>query len=622
MAAILGWVQRRWSEVLEPVVRPATVAHEAELRALWERELDWWKTQRGLSGDSLRKPITQVRHLIKVLPVTDDNSWENPRTGEREHLGLKVFNLSEGEWVQMNARNQGVTQERLTQQVLLKDPDALVERAMSLLFSQAWADLVVGIAVCTGRRLAEIMKTGTFTVKEPYTAWFAGQLKGRGRESERYEVPTLVRAFLVVEAVQRLRALVDCSGLEIEQVSQKYGKAVNEAVARSYGDLDELIRTTREKVSVHNFRGISARIACFWYAPPSVADITYMAQIQGHRFVLEPRVEAGTPPEEVEQIRLNYASHANYADYKIADQDGNIDGRQGVRLGQPGVTVLEVFREGYEAWLAMMVSTHPEQVQSVQPVVAPRKRGRKKAAKDNKTGYSTFKPTIQTRAWGDDLREGLRRELGHEIKDDELLRRVFASYEQQEHHGGQAQGSVGSVVQQDGKPTLSLEHLELPAETQAILREGMAHTGASDLLSYLLAAGEREARNLRSQARRHDSERYAAMATSKLAGMKVPEAGTERYRRAVYTLMQWNEAHRPLEQWYITTLSIQKLVGGRKEAINAYLETHRDEIEEHHRRLEIKPSYNRKAEPIAQMITIAEEPTAFPWGTMTEEGAS
>ncbi|GLV53159.1 hypothetical protein KDH_00140 [Dictyobacter sp. S3.2.2.5] len=50
--------------------------------------------------------------------------------------------------------------------------------------------------------------------------------------------------------------------------------------------------------------------------------------------------------------------------------------------------------------------------------------------------------------------------------------------------------------------------------------------------------------------------------------MKVPEAGTERYRRAVYTLMQWNEAHRPLEQWYITTLSIQKLVGGRKEAIN------------------------------------------------------
>ncbi|GHO82727.1 hypothetical protein KSZ_07330 [Dictyobacter formicarum] len=592
------------------MVRRATIAQEAELQALWERELDWWKTQRGISGDSLRKPITQVRHLIKGVSVTEENSWENPRTEEREHIGLKVFNLSEGEWVAMNARNQGVTQERLSQQVFLKDPDGLVERAVSLLFSPAWADLVVGIAVCTGRRLAEIMKTGTFTVKEPYTVWFDGQVKGRGREQKRYEIPTLVRAFLVVEAVARLRALVDTTDLEIEQVSQKYGKAVNEAAARSYGDLEELVRATREKVSVHNFRGMYARIATFWYGPPSVADITYMAQIQGHRFVLEPRVEAGTSAEEVEQIRHHYASHANYADYKIADKDGNIDGRQGVRLGQPGVTVLAVFCREYEQWRE---KTHPEQEQ---PVAAPKQRARKKAAKENKTGYSTFKPTIQTRAWGDDLREGMRRELGHEIKDDELLRRVFAVYEQQEHHGGQVQGSV---VRQDGTFALSLEQLDLPAETHTLLQEGMALTGAADLLAYLLGAGEREARNVRSQARRHDRERYAAMLTSKLAGMKVPEAGTERYRRAVYTLIQWNEAHRPLEQWYITTLSIQKLVGGRKEAINAYLDAHRDEIEEHHRKWEIKPSYNRKAEPIGQMVAIAEDPTAFPWG-MTVEG--
>lgn len=602
MAAILGWVQRRWDEVLEPVVRRATQAQEAELREVWERELAWWKQQRGLAGDSLRKPITQVRHLIKSLPVRKDNSWINPRTGEREHLGLKVFNLSEGEWVQMNARTQGVTQERLTQQVLIKDPDALVERALSLVFSQEWADLVVGIAVCTGRRLAEILKTGSFTVKEPYTVWFEGQVKGRGREPERYEIPTLVRAFLVVEAVERLRHLVDCADLEIEQVSQKYGKAVNEAVARHYGDLEELVRATREKVSVHNFRGMYARIACFWYAPPTVADIDYMAQIQGHRFVLEPRVEPGTPPEAVEKIRNHYASHANYADYKIADADGNIDGRQGVRLGQPGVTVLDVYRKEYEAWLER---THQEPT-TAKPA---RRKGKKKAAETNKTGYSTFKPTVQTRAWGDDLREGMARRLGREVKDDELLRRAFVAYEQQERLGMPARGSV---ARQDG--TLSLEQLDLSAETQTLLREGMAQTGASDLLAYLLAAGEREARHLRTQARRHDSERYAGLPTSHLVGMKEPEAANERYRRAVYTLMQWNEAHRPLERWYITTLAIQKLVGGRKEAINAYVETHQDDIKAHHEALEIKPSFNRKPEPITAMITIPEEPTAFPWG--------
>ena len=85
--------------------------------------------------------------------------------------------------------------------------------------------------------------------------------------------------------------------------------------------------------------------------------------------------------------------------------------------------------------------------------------------------------------------------------------------------------------------------------------------------------------------------------------------------------MQWNESHRPLEQWSITTLSIQKLVGGRKDAINAYLDAHRGGIEEHHNKLEIKPSYNRKAEPITAMITIAEEQTAFPWGTTIAEEA-
>ncbi|GHO58365.1 hypothetical protein [Ktedonobacter robiniae] len=61
--------------------------------------------------------------------------------------------------------------------------------------------------------------------------------------------------------------------------------------------------------------------------------------------------------QTMEKIRLNYASHANYADYKIADKDGNIDGRQGVRLGQPGVRVLDVFRHEYEQWVEKRIQT-------------------------------------------------------------------------------------------------------------------------------------------------------------------------------------------------------------------------------------------------------------------------
>lgn len=174
------------------------------------------------------------------------------------------------------------------------------------------------------------------------------------------------------------------------------------------------------------------------------------------------------------------------------------------------------------------------------------------------------------------------------------------------------------VLRQEGLPMLSLEQLHVPVETQAVLQEAMVLTGACDLLSYLLAAGEREARRLCDQARRKGCERYARMPTSQLVGMKTPEAGNERYRRAVYMLMQWNESHRPLEQWYITTVSIQKLVGGRKDAIKAYVQAYHEEIEEHHERLSINLSYNCKAEPLERMIMIPEDPMAFPWGQPVE----
>jgi hypothetical protein len=594
MASVLGWVRDRWEQELEPMLSMATVEQEMEIRALWERELAWWKTVRGLQGDSLRKPITQVRHLIKALPLTEENSWEDGRTHERVHIGLKVCNLSEGEWVSMNDRNRATTQERLNQTQLVRDPDALANRALSLVLSDQWSELVVGIALCTGRRLAEILKTGTFAVKEPYTVWFEGQVKGRTRIPDRYELPTLVRGYLVVEAVAKLRRLVDCTTIEVEQVSQKYGKAVNETVERVYGE--QIPARENHKISVHTLRSIYASMAVLWYAPDAVSDVNYKAYIHGHRFVLAPDVEEGTPEDEVELVRLNYASHANYDDYKLADKDGKLDGRHGIRLGQPGVTVLDFFKQA-------MPAVEP-------PVVAKEKRTRKKAAKDNKTGYSTMKPTVETKSWADDVRKQVAEQVHHEVKDDELIRRFLVAY---------VASTGGTATQTTEGPAWSLETLEMSEETRALVRQGMALTGASDLLSYLLAAAERDARQLSSQARRHDTTRYVAIRTSQLADIKQLEASYERFRRAVYAIMQWNTEHRPLERWFITTLAIQKLVGGRKESIKAYQDAHQEEIEAHHQEFEITVSANRKSETIQSMIVVPEEPTDFPWGQPAEE---
>jgi hypothetical protein len=83
--------------------------------------------------------------------------------------------------------------------------------------------------------------------------WFEGQVKGRTRIPDRYELSTLVRGYLVVEAVAKLRRLVDCTMMEVEQVSQRYGRAVNETVVRVYGEQIAAC-DDRLKTSVHTLR--------------------------------------------------------------------------------------------------------------------------------------------------------------------------------------------------------------------------------------------------------------------------------------------------------------------------------------------------------------------------------
>ena len=594
MTKMLAWVKDRWLEHLEPKLREAKVSQETELRALWEQELSWWKTERHLSGDSLRNPITQVRSLISQIPLTDENSYL--RNGKREHIGLRCFNLAEGEWVAMNDRSRMTTQERLSDTQLVADPEGVVSRAMTLLLSDNWAELVVGIAMCTGRRLGEILKTAVFTQKEAYTVWFEGQIKGRTRIEGKYEIPTLVRGYLVVEAVAKLRRLVDCTELDLAQVSQKYDKGVNDTVERIFAGVIP-VRPSKERVTVHDFRAIYASVAVLWFCPDVVSDVNYKAYIHGHRHILKPDLPEGTPPEKVLETQLDYASHANYDDYKMADAEGKLDGRHGIKLGHPGVTVLDFFSKEAEAQMAE------------RPVQAPQKRSRKKKKEDNKTNFSSMRPTVETRAWVDDEMARLSGKLGRQVKDDEFIRRMLA-----------ASLAGGESSRGDARPALDLETLDLSPAQRDLFRQALAISGSTDLLSFLLAAGEREARQLVSHAARHDTARYAAIPTSKLASIKIPEASAERFRRAVYAIMQWNKEHekQPLQQWYITTLSIQNLVGGRKEAIKEYQEAMRDEIEEHHRELGIQVNFNRKPVSIREMIEVPESPRDYPWGTQAE----
>ncbi|HZR40546.1 MAG TPA: hypothetical protein VFB12_10545 [Ktedonobacteraceae bacterium] len=169
-------------------------------------------------------------------------------------------------------------------------------------------------------------------------------------------------------------------------------------------------------------------------------------------------------------------------------------------------------------------------------------------------------------------------------------------------------------------PSRTLQSPPVDEEIRELLRQGMQCAQVEEV-TFLLAAGLFEENLVLGQQKRRKQSFYENLPTSDLSRIKLPEATEECLRRAVYTVMQWNETHGELERWYFNIATLQDLVGGRKPMIKAHLEASRAEIEEHHQQFDppITPAYNRKPIPIEKRITLAEEATAFPWGREPEK---
>jgi hypothetical protein len=465
------------------------------------------------------------------------------------------LNVSEKEWAAWNAPSEAKLQQRLEDVQLVRDPEGVVATAVTLLQSQRWEEIAVGLAVTTGRRLSEVLKTGEFVLEEPYTVLFAGQLKRRDKILDPYEIPTLCAARLVVDAWQRLRSLQDCSAMDAKQISHELGPLVS-ATADRYFSAYVPPRDGRDDLYTHLCRTIYARIAWLFYGPDHVVDLKFMARIQGHYWVLEATGQA----------QYDYMATLHYNDYRIADADGKIDGRQGIKLGEPGVTVLKVYQEREK--------------------MAPTKaqKSRKDKAEDmtsaaSRTGYSMMRPKQQTRQLADAEKE----RLGLHSDDElilELLRRSRG-------YDDLAAGSHGV------------------AEISALLH-GIEHDNP---VAYLRELVERDARFKAGLAKRHAGVNYRAMSLTELEKYKTEGAAQERFRRAVEAVMQYNASvEEPLKRWFLNPNTIRDLVGGRYPAVKAYLDAHKEEIDAHHTQYQITAVFNRKPYGIKEMITVSDVP--------------
>ena len=592
------WLADRLQKLL-PVLAVLGVAQEQEIQQLCELEIAAWRARPQMKEPtSLRVPMTDTRNAIKALPVTETNRWLNPRTQEREHIALKYMNFSEEEWAAMNAATERDFRERLETQQLVEQPEAVIVKADSLLGSQRWEEIVVGLAVVTGRRLTEVLKTGELHPMSQYTVVFSGQLKRKDEKLDPYEIPTLVEATRVLDAWKRVHALVDCTRMENDEVSAAYSRVVGEVAKRAFHGLVP-VRSNDEDIYTHLFRTVYARLAVWLYCPVQVTDLTYMATIQGHYWVLKA---------ETEEKRRNYMSTLHYMDYAIGDGAGNIDGRHGIALGKTGVKVLDAFQA------ALTRKSEQETRRQEKAMTLP-------MHSSSQTGYGLLKPRQQTKTRFTQVQTqmGLTTDEALSVLLDEHalywqfleLLKPIAAQSSTAQPLETLQVLLAAFARQQTESQAFEARWHITLDEVGSLLEQVAATGETQPLSMLKSLVEKRQHQRQKHVQRRQETEYELMPFSALKDRKEPEAAEERFRRAVAAIMHHNEGtDDPLHRWYINASSVMALVGGRRETIQASLDAHHDEIQEHHDSLHITELSNRKGGiSIAKMVRVPEEPS-------------
>jgi hypothetical protein len=332
------WLEERWASLI-PALEPLGSAQEEEIRAICEAEKEWWRKRPGIKKlGSLGKPMTDTRnHIREVIEVRDNNCWTNPKTGVPEHIALKYMNFSTDEWTQMSLPKEEELQARLVEVLELRDPQALVALGERLLRMETWPELVLGIGLNTGRSLAEILKTGIWHPKTSYSLLFSGPMTVYEKMCPFFEIPTFSRAEVVLEAISRVQEMF---GMQFaygtrRDVGRQCGPMVRQVAYQYFGDL---VPTRRDGDLYQALaRGVYSRLSAYYYCPPEVDELLYMATVKDYRRILEAQSE---------EERLTKALAGSFLDYVIVDVNGTRDQSLGIRLGEPEVELLEVFQKG------------------------------------------------------------------------------------------------------------------------------------------------------------------------------------------------------------------------------------------------------------------------------------
>ena len=613
--AVPRWLYTYWMQQLWPALSQGEVTANRVKQLLEESLRDFQQrsgtnTQRPLSEQTIGRYVTATRNWLRDdLPVVQLVPADCRKLESSEMtLVLQHFNPPAQWWAALG----DLSRERVEQrpQVLLPNPQGIVTRIHELLGKEDWAPLAVALAGATGRRVGEVIYSGSVTPKSDSSIFFRGRLKRGGDMQRDFEIPTLAPANLVLEAWERLRTHPDIAAMDfpgpgesksnqaLQVINQRLSPIVRKAADYYFQDLIPRLPEDEEEeefqrwgIYTHLLRSIYRSIAIWLYCPIHTNPETFGATILGHTY----KKGEGTSVE-----RLNFSTEHYYHRYAISDGHGQIDGRRGIRLGEPGVSVLEAFEKDYAL-----------QLQTEDPKASTKNKRKKKAVgkRTSKTGFSSLRPRVATREWFDQVAE--ENDLAWKDTDATilLLLRIYEEHKQCEPDG-QAEKSPDRVTP---------DYLGLPGELVGRIEQAMADMGQTSFHAFLAHALDREANvqiGLAKNRLAREKADLSSMPLSKISNTRRPEAAYERIRRAIATIIDYNRGcSDPNGFWFINVSLIREYTGASPDFIRPVLQANAELLQRHHEHFHIIAAHNRtpmhRATPITKdpALVIPDDPT-------------
>lgn len=136
---------------------------------------------------------------------------------------------------------------------VVNDFKGMLAQASKMINSYSYSDITLGLALLTGRRTIELLKTGTFKYVDKDHVKFSGQAKKREKVSKAYTIPVLNgQAKEVCKALELLRKVRDFSQTENEEVHNIVSSNLNKAVRKNFENYSPKL------LHVHDLRKIYA----------------------------------------------------------------------------------------------------------------------------------------------------------------------------------------------------------------------------------------------------------------------------------------------------------------------------------------------------------------------------